>query len=78
MTAWRRWHRLDGWGGHFWRTYRVRVAAVTTLSAHGGGIFRVDLAELDRLAGANRLQPAYFAAWGDWQVGRLTDVEPER
>jgi len=45
VRAWRRWHRLDGLGDHFWRTYRVRVAAVTTLSAHGGGIFRVDLAD---------------------------------
>jgi Ser/Thr protein kinase RdoA (MazF antagonist) len=45
VGAWHRWRRLDGLADHLWRAYRVRVASVTTLSAHGGGIFRVDLAD---------------------------------
>ena len=45
VGAWSRWRRLDGLADHFWRTYQVRVAGVTTLSAHGGGIFKVDLAD---------------------------------
>ena len=45
VGAWHRWRRLDGLADHFWRTYRVRVASIATLSAHGGGIFRVDLAD---------------------------------
>lgn len=45
VGAWQRWRRLDGLADHFWRAYRVRVASFTTLSAHGGGIFRVDLAD---------------------------------
>jgi hypothetical protein len=50
VGAWSRWRRLDGLADHFWRTYQVRVAEVTTLSAHGGGIFKVDLADRPDLA----------------------------
>lgn len=45
VGAWQRWRRLDGLADHFWRAYQARVVSVTTLSAHGGGIFRVDLAD---------------------------------
>lgn len=46
VGAWSRWRRLDGLGEHFARVYNAQVVGVTTLSEHGGGIFKVDLADL--------------------------------
>ena len=43
VGAWGRWRRLDGLAEHLFRTYGVQVASVTTLSQHGGGIFKIDL-----------------------------------
>jgi hypothetical protein len=45
VGAWRRWRRLDGLADRSLRAYQVRVPEATTLPAHGGGMFKVDLAD---------------------------------
>ncbi|MEN3272534.1 MAG: hypothetical protein V7636_1295 [Actinomycetota bacterium] len=45
IASWRRWRRVDGLTEHFATTYDVHVVSITTLSEHGGGIFKVDLAD---------------------------------
>lgn len=43
VGAWAKWRRLDGLADHLATVYGVRIGDVSTLSEHGGGIFKVDV-----------------------------------